>query len=131
MRAEAQSYRPDLFAFFGTVYARRMFGALGLFAGDAMVGIVVDDLIYLKTDEATRKDFIAEGTGPFVYRMRTGEDVSMSYYELPERLYDEPEEFAEWVRRAYAVAENSPTVRRKRSVVKARKAPARKKSARA
>ena len=38
----------------------------------------------------------------------------MSYYEVPERLYDDPEEFAEWVRRAYAVAERSPAVRRKR-----------------
>ena len=127
MRTEAQPYRPDLFQYYGTVYARRMFGGLGLFSGDAMVGIVIDDLIYLKTDENTRQDYIAEGAGPFVYRKRTGEGVSMSYYELPERLYDEPEEFAEWVRRAYAVAENSPSVRRKRSVVK----PARKKPARA
>jgi len=118
VRAEAQPYRPDLFQYFGTVYARRMFGGAGLFSGDVMVGIVIDEFIYLKTDENTRKDFIAEGAGPFVYHKRTGEGVSMSYYELPERLYDEPEEFAEWVRRAYAVAENSPTVRRKRSIVK-------------
>ncbi len=40
----------------------------------------------------------------------------MSYYEVPERLYDEPEEFADWVRRAYAVAEKTPAVRRKRQV---------------
>ena len=127
MRAEAPPYRPDLFQYFGTVYARRMFGGLGLFSGDVMVGIVIDDLLYLKTDENTRKDYTAEGVGPFVYRKRTGDEIAMSYYQLPERLYDEPEEFAQWVRRAYAVAENSPTVRRKRSIVK----PARKKSARA
>jgi DNA transformation protein len=119
--ASQQPYRPDLFEHFGTVFARRMFGALGLFAGDVMVGIVVDDRLYLKTNEETRRTFVEEGSGPFVYRAsKTGDEIVMSYYEVPERLYDEPEEFADWVRRAYAVAETTPAVRRKRQVLKAR-----------
>ena len=121
MGASQQPYRPDLFEHFGTVFARRMFGALGLFAGDVMVGIVVDDRLYLKTNEETRRTFVEEGSGPFVYRAsKTGDEIVMSYYEVPERLYDEPEEFADWVRRAYAVAETTPAVRRKRQVLKAR-----------
>jgi DNA transformation protein len=94
-----------------------------------MVGIVVDDRLYLKTNEEMRKAFVEEGSAPFVYRARkTGDEIAMSYYEVPERLYDEPEEFADWVRRAYAVAEKTPAVRRKRQVLKAR--PKRKKSTR-
>ena len=116
MRAGAEPYRPDLFEQFGTVVARRMFGGLGLFAGDVMVGIVIDDLIYLKTDEATRPRFVAEGMGPFVYSKHTGEEIAMSYYAVPDRLYDEPEEFADWVRAAYAVAERSPAVQKKRGM---------------
>ena len=105
-----------------------MFGAQGLFAGDVMVGIVADDRIYLKTSEDTRKPFIAEGTKPFGIRAsRARGEIATSYYEVPDRLYDEPEEFADWVRRAYAVAEKTPAVRRKRQVLKAR--PKRKKSA--
>lgn len=130
MRAGLQPFRPDLFAFYGTVHARRMFGGMGLFAGDVMVGIVFDDRIYLKTDEDTRKSFVSEGSGPFIYHARqSGGEIAMSYYEVPERLYDEPEEFSEWVRRSYAVAENSPSVRRKRGVLKTRKPAKRKKSA--
>ncbi|MGA7714205.1 MAG: TfoX/Sxy family protein [Rhizomicrobium sp.] len=129
MPTSTQPYRPDLFEYFGTVFTRRMFGSLGLFAGDVMVGIVVDDRLYLKTSEETRKAFVEEGSAPFVYRARkTGDEIAMSYYEVPERLYDEPEEFADWVRRAYAVAEKTPAVRRKRQVLKAR--PKRKKSTR-
>ncbi|MDE1938977.1 MAG: TfoX/Sxy family protein [Alphaproteobacteria bacterium] len=115
MRAGPQPFRPDLFASYGNVYAKRMFGGHGLFAGDAMLGFVSDDLIYLKTNEDTRAAFLAEGCKPFVYRKRsTGEEVALSYYQIPERLYDEPEEFADWVRRAQTVAENSPSVQRKR-----------------
>jgi len=121
VRAAAQPYRPDLFQYFGTVHARRMFGGEGLFAGDVMIGLVSDDLIYLKTDGESRQRFIEEGSGPFVYSKHTGEEITMSYYEVPERLYDEPEEFADWVRRAYEVAERSPAVRHKRNIVKTRK----------
>jgi DNA transformation protein len=109
-----------------------MFGGIGLFSGDAMVGIVFDDRIYLKTDERTRIAFVDEGMGPFVYRARrTGGEIAMSYFEVPERLYDEPEEFAEWVRRAYEVAERSPSVQRKRRLAGVSKPAKRKKSARA
>ena len=130
MRSGPEPFRPDLFAFFGPVFARRMFGGIGLFSGDAMVGIVFDDRIYLKTDENTRKAFAEEGMGPFVYRARTGEEIAMSYYEVPERLYDEPEEFAAWVRRAYGIAERSPAVQRKRRLVGVSKPAKRKKSVR-
>ncbi|MBU6297756.1 MAG: TfoX/Sxy family protein [Alphaproteobacteria bacterium] len=118
MPSGPQPFRPDLFAFFGNVYAKRMFGGYGLFAGDAMIGILHDDLIYLKTNERTRRAFVEEGMKPFVYRKRTGEEVALFYYQIPERLCDEPEEFAQWVRRAQAVAENSPSsMRRKRRVL--------------
>ena len=32
----------------------------------------------------------------------------MSYWRAPERLYDEPDEFVEWARRALAVSLASP-----------------------
>ncbi|MDE2182427.1 MAG: TfoX/Sxy family protein [Alphaproteobacteria bacterium] len=117
MRPAAEPYRPELFEHFGTIHARRMFGGLGLFVGDAMVGIVIDELIYLKTDATNRDEFLAEGCAPFTYRKKTGQGVSLSYYRIPERLYDEPEELAQWVRRALAVAEKSPTVQRKRGLL--------------
>jgi DNA transformation protein len=104
----------DLFALFGPVRTRRMFGAQGLFSGDVMFGFADNDLIYLKTDESTRPAFVAEGCQPFRYKKGNGEEIVMSYYPIPERLYDDPEEFAAWARRAFAVAEHSPTVERKR-----------------
>jgi DNA transformation protein len=104
----------DLFANFGPIRRRRMFGAEGLFRGDVMFGFTQDDAIYLKTDDVSRSAFIAEGCKPFRYKKHDGEEIVMSYYPIPDRLYDEPEEFAEWARRALAIAERSPTAERKR-----------------
>ena len=116
----------DLFAPFGGIVVRRMFGGEGLFRDRVMFGLVFDDRIFLKTSEESRQVFIAEGCGPFTYKMKRGEGVLTSYYALPDRLYDEPDELAEWARTAFAVALQSPTAQKKRGSAKA--GPARKRT---
>jgi DNA transformation protein and related proteins len=103
----------DLFAPFGKIAVRRMFGAEGLFRDRLMFGIVYQERIYLKTSEENRQAFIAEGAGPLYYRFKNAEGVLTSYYELPDRLYDDPDELAEWARAAFAVARQSPAAKKK------------------
>ena len=69
-----------------------------------MFAILADDTLYLKADALSARDFAAEGKGPFTYRPKGQAPVAMSYWEVPERLLDDPEELATWARRAYAVA---------------------------
>jgi len=38
-----------------------MFGGEGIFVGDLMIGLVMDDQIYLKAGDSNRADFEAEG----------------------------------------------------------------------
>ena len=104
----------DLFAPFGKIVVRRMFGGEGLFRDGLMFAIVHEDRLYFKTSEDSRKAFIAEGTGPLFWKFRNAEGVLTSYYELPDRLYDDPEELAEWARAAFTVAQQSPTAQKKR-----------------
>lgn len=93
----------DLFFGFGHVSLRRMFGGEGIYTGDQIVGLVVDDQIYLKTGDGNRTDYLAEGCKPFSFR-RGKKITATSYYAVPERLLDDPEEFAAWVRKAHAAA---------------------------
>jgi DNA transformation protein len=68
-----------------------------------MFGLVIDDTLYLKADDATKGTFEAEGLGPFLYSAR-GRSVAMSYWRAPERLLDDPEEMVGWARTALDVA---------------------------
>ena len=111
----------DLFAPFGKILVRRMFGAEGLFRDGLMFGIVYQERIYFKTSDESRQTFVAEGAKPLYYKFKNGEGVLTSYYELPDRLYDDPDELAEWARAAFAVAKTAPAVKKKRKVVKAAK----------
>ena len=115
MAAKADPDRfDDLFAPFGKILVRRMFGAEGLFRDGLMFGIVYEEKLYFKTSEESRQAFIAEGAGPLFYKFKNAEGILTSYYELPDRLYDDPEELAAWARDAFAVALQSPTAQKKK-----------------
>jgi len=109
-------YIVELFAAFGAVQARSMFGGAGLYADGVMFGLVSDGKIYLKADAATSPHFVGEGCQPFEYGTRTGKRAVMSYWRLPDRLYDDPDELAQWAKRALTVAQHKaaakPKVRR-------------------
>ncbi|HEX4105075.1 MAG TPA: TfoX/Sxy family protein [Rhizomicrobium sp.] len=113
----------DLFASFGKIMLRRMFGGEGIYSGQAMLGLVFDERIFLKTSDETRPAFIAEGASPFTYTLKSdGVHTSQKYYALPDRLYDDPDELAEWVRAALASARKTPAGKKKPEA-KAVKAP--------
>lgn len=99
----------ELFAQFRPVTVKRMFGGAGLYSEGVMFGLVFDGAIYLKVDETSIPEFEHENSQPFVYtRAKSAGRVgraSLSYWRLPERLYDDPEELAVWARRALAIAE--------------------------
>ena len=81
-----------------------MFGGAGIYAGDVMFGLVSDDLIYLKADADTVPAFEREKCAPFQYTTKKGKRAVMSYWRLPDRLYDDPIELAQWAKQAIAVA---------------------------
>ena len=102
----------DLFHYFGSISVRRMFGGEGIYAGEQIIGLVVDDRLYLKTTDSNRADYLAEGCKPFTFR-RGKKITATSYYAVPERLLDDPEEFSIWARKAQSAAVAAKAPRKK------------------
>jgi DNA transformation protein len=94
----------DLFQPFGAVTVRRMFSGAGLFADGVMFGLVSDGQIYLKADATTAAWFERECCRPFEYSTKHGKRALTSYWQLPDRLYDAPDELAQWARHALEAA---------------------------
>ncbi len=115
----------DLFYEFGAISLRRFFGGEGIYAGSVMIGMVFGDTVYFKTDDETIKAFRKEGSKPFTFKKRGTEIIETTWFSLPDRLYDDPEELAHWARDALKVASASP-----QAVTSARKAAAAKLSRR-
>jgi DNA transformation protein len=94
----------DQLAGFGPVSIRNMFDGAGIYADGVMFAILADDTLYLKADEISSPAFAAEGMQPFTYTPKGKAPVAMSYWEVPPRLLEKPDELAEWARDAYRIA---------------------------
>lgn len=74
-----------------------------MFLDGMMFGLIVDDTLYLKADGHNLAMFDAEGMPAFVY-VRQGKSIALSYRQLPERLYDDPNGLILFARDALAAA---------------------------
>ena len=110
MSLDDPEHLKELFSAFGPVSIRRMFGGAGVYAEDTMFALISDGELYFKADEETIPAFRAAGEGPFVYGAK-GRRMVMSYWRLPDRLLDEPEELAQWARTALRVAQRAAAAR--------------------
>ncbi|MGI9364145.1 MAG: TfoX/Sxy family protein [Rhizobiaceae bacterium] len=94
----------ELFAPFGKVSIRKMFGGTGIFHRGLNFAGIMDGQFRLKADEQTQGAFMAEGMTPWQYTRGNGKTVVMSYWSVPERLLDDPEEFKNWAQAAFEAA---------------------------
>lgn len=101
-----EDFLHDLFSEFGAIEIKRMFSGRGIYARGVIFGIISrDGAIHFKTDEITRPAFEQEGVRPLTFTKKSGQRMVTSYWRLPERLYDDPGELAEWAREALRVAQ--------------------------
>ncbi|MGE0653798.1 MAG: TfoX/Sxy family protein [Alphaproteobacteria bacterium] len=105
--------------------ARAMFGGHGVYADGRIVGIVVDDELYLKTDATTLPAFTALRLEPFRYSKADRGAVTMSYHRAPDEALESPEAMREWLRGALGAALRGAATKTGNSAGKRRKASAR------
>ncbi|MCF7817363.1 MAG: TfoX/Sxy family protein [Kiritimatiellales bacterium] len=92
------AYVLDQFSGWGGVSACKMFGGAGLYRGEKMFGLVADDTAYLKVDDTNRAQFIQAGSLPF--KPYPGKAMTMSYYEIPPEVLEDPEQLAAWAKQS-------------------------------
>ena len=97
----------DIFASFGPVTLRRMFSGFGISVDGVNFAMALKAGLILRADAQTIPRFEAEGAKPFQYTTSKKTVTVASYWHVPERLYDDPDEFAEWARAALAAAQRA------------------------
>lgn len=91
---------------------RRLFGGAGLYARGVMFGIFYKARVYLKTDDASRPEYVTRGMDAFRVRQGT---VLTKYYEVPEAVLADEDQLLAWSRRALQVAEATPATGKRRT----------------
>jgi len=109
----------DLFGALGPVETRRMFGGAGVYLGDAMFALVIDDTLYMKADAALAREYAEAGSAPFSYDTKGGTRTIPGLMRLPDSALDDPDEALDWARRSLVPAELAAA---KKRAARARKA---------
>jgi DNA transformation protein len=107
---------------FGAVEAKSMFGGWGLYHEGLFFALIAEDALYIKTDDENRADFEALGLEPFVYPMKDGQAIVMSYRQAPGEALEDPDSMAEWARRGFAAALRAAAKKRPSKPRRVRKA---------
>ena len=85
------------------VSARRMFGGVGLYSEELFFGLIDNDVVYLRVNDDNRADYTASGMSQFrPYADRP--ELSMSYFEIPADVLEDPPQLVVWAQRSVAAA---------------------------
>lgn len=101
--SEFVDYLPETFSTFGAISIRKMFGGHGVYHEGIMIGLIADDMLYLKTDKQSEQAFIALDLPQFKYP-KANKFVGMSYYQAPAEALEDPDEMCHWAQLAFAAA---------------------------
>ncbi len=107
----------ELLAALGNVRTRRMFGGWGLYAGDAFVGLILNEQLYLKTRPQSAPVLAAAGCQPFTHSAK-GRTVTIGFWSAPAEAMDSPAAMEPWARLALQAAlagRSTGSARRRRS----------------
>jgi DNA transformation protein len=85
------------------VRARAMFGAYGLYQGEAFFAILDEGRLFFKTDALSQADYTARGMEPFTYESK-GRVLTMGYHEVPPDILENAPELVAWAQRAITIA---------------------------
>jgi DNA transformation protein len=101
----------------GHVTTRRMFGKTGVFCDGVMFAMVTENTLYFRVDDQNRVTFKEAEAFPPLNYAKKGCTIDLAFWRVPERLFEEPDEFAAWARAALAAA-HRVAAKRKRTAPK-------------
>ena len=96
-------YLIDLLSPWKAVTVKKMFGGYGVYHGGLMFGLVAESDLYFKVADENRADYQEAGSAPFSYQSK-GKRVTLSYWQVPPAIMDDPDALSSWAEKAYAVA---------------------------
>src|SRR5437016_2185982 len=101
--SEYLDYVHDQLSGLGGVSSRRMFGGAGVYCDEFFFALIDNDTLYLRVNDDNRADYTSRGMGQFrPYADRP--ELSMSYYETPADVLEDPAQLVSWARRSVAAA---------------------------
>ncbi|HEY4369258.1 MAG TPA: TfoX/Sxy family protein [Steroidobacteraceae bacterium] len=93
------NYVTEQLTFLGPISNRSIFGAVGIFIEERLLGIVANDALYLHTGPINRADYVARGALQFK-PYPNAFDLTTDHHRVPQDIVDDPVQLKLWGERA-------------------------------
>lgn len=126
IKSSLATYVTEQLSFLGPISNRSIFGAVGIFLDERLLGIVVDETLYLHTGPTNRDDYLSRGCRQFK-PYPNAFDLTTDHHEVPPEIVSDPALLKEWGQRALhaaieaAKAKQLAGIERSRQAKRARK----------
>ena len=114
LSADFLDFLQDQLRGLGRITSRRMFSGAGLYCDGVIFALILRDTLYFKVDDGNRRAYEAEGLEPFSYEATGQKRTIGAYWQVPERLFDDPDEMLEWARGALAAGRRAEALKKRK-----------------
>ena len=106
VKSSLASYVAEQLASLGRVSSRAIFGGVGIFVDDRLLGIVIDEKVYLHTDPGNLDSYVSRGMPQFK-PYPNAFDLTTDHHQVPAEVVQDAEQLKAWGQRALDAAVES------------------------
>jgi DNA transformation protein len=129
IKSSLASYVTEQLGFLGPISNRSIFGAVGIFIEDRLLGIVANEVLYLHTGPSNREEYLSRGCAQFK-PYPNAFDLTTDHHRVPDQVISDPQELKAWGQRALLAAVEAARIKQLAGIERSRHAKQAKKKSR-
>jgi DNA transformation protein and related proteins len=119
VKSSLAGYVTEQLEFLGRMSNRAIFGGTGIFFEERLLGIVIEDKLYLHTDKSNLGDYAALGMPQFK-PYPNAFDLTTDHHQVPPAIVQDPEQLKAWGERALVAAVESAKLKQLAGIERSR-----------
>ena len=119
VKSSLASYVAEQLAPLGRISSRAIFGGVGVFIDERLLGIVMGEKLYLHTDKSNLDDYVARGMPQFK-PYPNAFDLTTDHHEVPLEVVNDAEQLKVWGERALNAAVESARAKQMAGIERSR-----------
>ena len=89
VKSSLAGYVAEQFAGLGKVSSKAIFGGVGVFVDERLLGIVIDDKLYLHTDRSNLDDYLSRGMPQFKPYPNAFDHLTTDHHQVPQDIIED------------------------------------------